>query len=206
MNMINFLSGGAASGLGALVPLYAIDRYGLSVLASGTLLTARGVAVIVLASVAAFALRRTGYRRPMFVGFILTTAGMFALAVSPLGLSPYAWLAAAAGLTGIGVGWSGPATRNACLQLAPEQSASIAALRSMGRQPVRSPRHPSLPPSSRKATILAWLWQASSPCSRSCCSPYLRSLPGYPNTAELGETIRQRRRALRLRRVARRTS
>jgi len=43
-------------------------------------------------------------------------------------------LAVAAGVTGVGIGTANPATRNASLQLAPEQSATIASLRTMGRQ------------------------------------------------------------------------
>jgi EmrB/QacA subfamily drug resistance transporter len=134
VNVINMLFGGAAAGLGALIPLYAINRYGIDVLDSGLLLSARGAAVILCSSLAAFALRRTGYRRPMYVGFLLTGIGMLALSLAPIGLSAYAWLAVAAGVTGVGIGTANPATRNASLQLAPEQSATIASLRTMGRQ------------------------------------------------------------------------
>ncbi|MGH9108865.1 MAG: MFS transporter [Acidimicrobiales bacterium] len=134
MNVINFLYGGAASGLGALVPLYAIERYGMNALDAGTLLTARGLAVIAFSILGVLALRRTGYRQPMFVGFVLTAVGMLGLAVDPGHVSAYAWLAIAGAVSGIGIGWSAPASRNASLQLAPELSAGVAALRSMARQ------------------------------------------------------------------------
>ena len=134
VNVINFLYGGVATGLGTLIPLYATERYGISALDSGTLLTARGITVIALSALAVLALRRTGYRWPMFVGFLVTAAGMLALAVAPVGMSPYAWLAASAAIIGVGVGWGGPATRNASLQLAPDQSAAIAGLRTTARQ------------------------------------------------------------------------
>ncbi|MGH3267311.1 MAG: MFS transporter [Trebonia sp.] len=134
VNVINVVYGGAVAGLLALVPLYAVDRYGISVLGSGTLLTAEGVAVVVMSSLAAMALRRTGYRQPLYVGSVVIAIGFVGLAVHPFGLSPYAWLAAAAGLVGIGGGYSAPASRNACLHLAPEQSPALAALRSTGRQ------------------------------------------------------------------------
>jgi MFS family permease len=49
-------------------------------------------------------------------------------------LSPYAWLAIAAGITGCGMGLSVPASNNASLQLAPDQVAAIAGLRGMFRQ------------------------------------------------------------------------
>jgi MFS family permease len=80
------------------------------------------------------ALRRTGYRQPLYVGSVCIAIGFVGLAVHPVGLSPYAWLALTAGLVGIGGGYSSPASRNAGLQLAPDQSPALAALRSTGRQ------------------------------------------------------------------------
>jgi len=133
VNVINIMYGGAVSGLLALVPLYAVDRYHISALGSGTVLTAEGIAVITLSSLASMALRRTGYRWPMYIGSAITAVGVAGLAIHPGGLSPYAWLAMTACVIGIGTGLSSPATRNACLQLAPDQSATLAALRSTGR-------------------------------------------------------------------------
>ena len=133
MNLINYLYGASALGFAALVPLYAADRYGISALASGTLLTARAVGMIAVAGVAALALRRTGYRWPMIVGFLVLTGGLVMMA-SPSAISPYAWLAIGAGLTGFGMGLSVPASNNASLQLAPDQVAAIAGLRGMFRQ------------------------------------------------------------------------
>jgi EmrB/QacA subfamily drug resistance transporter len=134
VNVINILYGGAVAGLLALVPLYAVDRYRISALGSGTLLTAEGIAVIVLSSLAAMGLRRTGYRWPLYIGSACTAIGIVGLAIRPAGLSPYTWLAMTACVIGIGVGLSSPASRNACLQLAPDQSAALAALRTTGRQ------------------------------------------------------------------------
>ncbi len=134
VNVINMLYGGAATGLMVLVPLYAINRYQIGALGSGTLLTAEGISVIVTSSLAAMALRRTGYRLPLYVGSALIAVGMIALAVLPSGVSSYAWLAIACSVVGIGTGVSSPAGRNAGLQLAPDQSAGIAALRTTGRQ------------------------------------------------------------------------
>jgi EmrB/QacA subfamily drug resistance transporter len=134
MNLINFLYGSAALGFAALVPLYAQQRYGLSTLSAGTLLSARAVGMISAAGLAVVLLRRTGYRWPMVIGFSLTAAGLVGLAISPHGLSPYVWLALAAGLTGLGMGFSTPASNNATLQLAPDQAAAVAGLRGMFRQ------------------------------------------------------------------------
>jgi MFS family permease len=125
--------GGAVAGLLALVPVYAIRRYGLSVLDSGTLLTAEGAAAIAMASLATLGLRKTGYRPPLYVGSVVIAIGLAGLGIRPLGMSPHAWLALAAGLVGAGAGILSPASRNAGLQLAPDQSASLAGIRTMGR-------------------------------------------------------------------------
>ena len=134
MNTINFLFGAAMLGFGALVPLYAESRYGIQPLQAGTLLTARAVGMICVAGLAVFALRKTGYRAPMIGGFVLVAAGMTVMSLAPHGLTPYAWLALAAGITGIGMGLSIPASNNASLQLAPDQVSAIAGLRGMFRQ------------------------------------------------------------------------
>lgn len=134
VNVINVVYGGATSGLVALVPLYAIERYHIDVLSSGTLLVAEGAAVVVTSTLAAMGLRRTGYRLPLYLGYAVNLVGIAALALDPSGISPYAWLAIASCVIGIGSGLSDPASRNAGLQLAPGKSSTIAALRSTGRQ------------------------------------------------------------------------
>jgi EmrB/QacA subfamily drug resistance transporter len=134
MNLLNFLYGATVLGFAPLIPLYAEERYGLSALASGTLLTARAVGMISTAGAAVYLLRRTGYRWPILIGFTLCAVGLVATAASPPGLSPYLWLAIATGLCGIGNGTSTPAANNATLQLAPEHTAAVAGLRGMFRQ------------------------------------------------------------------------
>jgi EmrB/QacA subfamily drug resistance transporter len=133
MNLINLVYGAAALGFSALVPLYAQDRYHIAPLGAGTLLTARAVGMIAVAGVAAMALRRTGYRLPMIIGFAVLAGGLLMMSLSP-GISPYAWLAVGAAITGFGMGLSVPASNNASLQLAPDQVAAIAGLRGMFRQ------------------------------------------------------------------------
>jgi MFS family permease len=135
VNLINMIYGGATSGVIALVPLYATNRYGFDALDSGSLLIAQGLAAIILSIAGAFALRRTGYRPPLYAGGVVTAAGMLLLAFSPVaGIPPYAWLAGSAFLVGAGRGMNNPASRNAGLQLAPERSSTIAALRTMCMQ------------------------------------------------------------------------
>jgi EmrB/QacA subfamily drug resistance transporter len=134
MNVINLLYGAGALGFGALVPLYAQDRFRIDSLGAGTLLTARAVGTICVATLAVMALRRTGCRLPMIGGFVILALGLVIMSSTPWDLSPYLWLAIAAGITGLGMGLSVPASNNASLQLAPEQVAAIAGLRGMFRQ------------------------------------------------------------------------
>lgn len=134
MNVINFFNGAAVIGFASLVPLYAEERFGLKALSAGTLLTMRAVGMLAVAALATFALRRTGYRLPMIAGFAVTATGTALLAFPAGGIGPYAWLAIAAGVTGIGTGVSLPASNNATLQLVPAKAASISGLRGMFRQ------------------------------------------------------------------------
>ena len=134
MNVLNMLFGGAAIGFGALVPLYAEERFHLDPLEAGTVLTARGAGVICVAALAVLTLRRLGCRIPMTVGFTLIVTGFVLMAFPPPNTNGYLWLMVAAGITGVGMGVSVPASNNAGLQLAPDQIASIAGLRGMFRQ------------------------------------------------------------------------
>jgi EmrB/QacA subfamily drug resistance transporter len=132
VNLVNVLYSGVTFGMVSLVPLYATNRYGISALGSGTLLTAQGAAAITLSVLAALALRRTGHRPPLYVGGAVIITGMLLLALRPTaGIPPYWWLAGAAFFVGVGTGMINPASRNAGLQLAPGQASTLAALRSM---------------------------------------------------------------------------
>ncbi|MCU1415470.1 MAG: transporter, partial [Microbacteriaceae bacterium] len=135
MNALNFLFGACAFGFSALVPIYAHDRYGIPILAAGTLLTARAVGMILVTSATVFALRRIGYRIPMFAGFSIIVIGMLMLAIAPpAGVTPYLWLSIGGAVTGLGVGMTIPAANNAALMLSPSRISSIAGLRGMFRQ------------------------------------------------------------------------
>jgi EmrB/QacA subfamily drug resistance transporter len=134
MNLINFLYGAAALGFGALVPLYAQDRFGISVLDAGTLLTARGVGTVCVAGLAVIALHKTGYRLPMIVGFVVIAIGLLGMEFVPQFATPYLWLSVTGGITGIGMGLAVPASNNATMQLARNQLAAVAGLRGMFRQ------------------------------------------------------------------------
>jgi len=135
VNLLNAVYGGVSSAVIALVPLYALDRYGLSALNASALLFAQGAAAIILSVVCTFALRRTGYRGPLYVGGAIMAAGMLMLALSPLaGITPFVWLCVSTFLVGVGRGMNNPASRNAGLQLAPKSASTLAALRTMCMQ------------------------------------------------------------------------
>lgn len=132
VNAVNAIYGGMTIGAVALVPLYAANRYGMDALAAGTLLIAQGIAAIALSLAATWALRRTGYRRPMWVGACAIVAGLGVLAVqAPEAIGPYQWLLGGAFLVGAGIGAVNPASRNAGLQLAPRSASTLAALRTL---------------------------------------------------------------------------
>lgn len=134
LNIINYLYGGCALGFGALVPLYAQERYHFSSLQAGTVLSARACGVLLVGTASALLIRRVGYRRPMIFGFVLAAIGMLLIGVGPRGLSTYAWLAVSAALMGTGNGVAAPSTNNAMLSNAPDEAGSISGLRGMFRQ------------------------------------------------------------------------
>lgn len=135
VNLINVAFGGVTGGIVLLAPLYASNRYGIDALGSGTLLIAEGAAAIILSFTVTMALRRTGYRLPLYAGCVLIALGTLLLAVPPIaGISPYAWLATATFLVGAGGGTISPPSRNAGLQLAPDHSSALAAMRSLFNQ------------------------------------------------------------------------
>ncbi|HEX7324932.1 MAG TPA: MFS transporter, partial [Rhodanobacteraceae bacterium] len=134
VNLICVVYSGFGAGLVALIPLYATNRYGFGPFDSGTLLAAQAVGAVILSTVDAFALRRTGYRLPLYSAAVLVAIGMLVLAFAPVHIPTYVWLALGAALVGVGIGWSSPASRNAGLQLVPDQAASIAVLRSTAIQ------------------------------------------------------------------------
>ncbi len=131
VNVLTLLWGIVGFGVASLLPLYAEQRYHLPALSSGTLLTARGIGAIAVGAAATFALRRTGYRLPMVVGYLLTMVGLLLLSIGPrFGIGPYIWLSVGAGFTGLGNGMANPPSRNASLQLAPDEVGTIMGLRS----------------------------------------------------------------------------
>lgn len=135
VNLVNVVYGGVANGAMTLLPLFAANRFGIGAFGSGSLLVAQGLAAIAFSIAAALALRRTGHRLPLYAGGAVIAAGLLLIAVAPpAGIAAYTWLAAAAFVVGAGRGTVNPASRNAGLQLAPEHSSTLAALRTASLQ------------------------------------------------------------------------
>ncbi|MBS0611331.1 MAG: MFS transporter, partial [Proteobacteria bacterium] len=103
VNLVNMIYGGICIGATALVPLYATTRYGMDALQAGTLLMSQGAASITLSLLATAALRRTGYRLPLYLGGAISALGMAMIALAPpAGMAPHSWLSGAALTVGIG--------------------------------------------------------------------------------------------------------
>ena len=139
VNAINIIYGACLFGLMSLIPYYAYVVYGMSNLASGTLLTFRALAMIGMSALSSIFISKTGYRWPMVVGFLV-------LAASSLTLSPYLhlpydpesdttyWsLAMLVFLSGIGAGMVAPASNNAAIELMPQKISAMSGLRGMFR-------------------------------------------------------------------------
>jgi EmrB/QacA subfamily drug resistance transporter len=134
MNVMNVLFGGAGFGFGVLIPLYAENRYHIASSKAGTVLSAQAVGMTIVAFGASMLIRRTGYRKPMAIGFPIVALSLLMLSVAPRTLAPYWWLELWAMFTGIGLGCVAPAANNATLALAPNQVAAISGLRATFRQ------------------------------------------------------------------------
>jgi len=134
MNVVNVAFGACALGAATLIPLYAQERFHISPVRSGTLLTARALGMIAVAGATTFLLRRVGCRLPIAAGFAVAAVGFVTIAIWAGGVDPYWWIALGAAFTGIGFGMAAPASNNAILSLAKHDIAAITGLRGMFRQ------------------------------------------------------------------------
>lgn len=135
VNLLNLVHSGMVIGTTSLIPFYAINRYGISELSAGALLVIEGVASVTMSVILSLYIRKTGYRKPLYIGAAILAMGVALLSITPQwNVSPFGWLAASTFLIGFGFGVMSPAARNAGIQLAPDQSANLAAIRSLGLQ------------------------------------------------------------------------
>lgn len=135
VNLVNVIHTGMVIGTASLIPFYAVSRYGISSLNSGLLLVIEGIASVIMSVIMSIYLSRTGYRMPLYIGSIILVTGVALLSFEPIqNITPYTWLSISTFLIGFGFGVMSPAARNAGIQLAPAQSANLAAIRSLGLQ------------------------------------------------------------------------
>jgi EmrB/QacA subfamily drug resistance transporter len=139
-NLLNLMLGAGFFGLLSFVPLYAVSVHGLSTLMSGMVLTPRSLGVIFTSIITSFALKRSGYRRPLVLG--LTSVSLATILLIP-GLPIWRIMGGRSGATetlaflvlilGMGIGITNPAANNACIELMPKRVATIVGLRGMFR-------------------------------------------------------------------------
>ncbi|MBI4295375.1 MAG: MFS transporter [Chloroflexi bacterium] len=139
-NVFNFIYGAGVFGLFSFIPLYAVSVYGMSILASGLILTPRSVGMMLASAVTSIFLVRWGYRRPMLLGTSVVILCLVLLSIESQGvsilgmqLSSTVLLLAIMGLLGLGMGTAAPAANNACIELMPQRVATITGIRGMFR-------------------------------------------------------------------------
>jgi len=130
-NVYNFVYGTAVIGVFSLIPTYATSVYKMGALECGLLLTPRSVGMIISSIITSLFIVRLGYHRPMVVGSLATVVGLFSMSLEPQNITLLYLIMA---LLGIGVGTIAPAANNACIELAPQQAATITGIRGMFRQ------------------------------------------------------------------------
>jgi len=141
INGLNLLYGACVFGLMAFIPYYGQVAYGLSNLASGSMLTARALGMMGMSALTSMLLSRLGYRVPMAAGFLILAVSVMALALFPhhpiilgLAIPNYWWLAIMIFVSGMGMGMASPSSNNAAIELMPDKIAEISGLRGMFRQ------------------------------------------------------------------------
>jgi EmrB/QacA subfamily drug resistance transporter len=140
VNLYNLAYGMGIFSVMAFVPYYAENRFGMTPVESGLLLTPRSFMMIVMSTVASVWLLKYGYRWPMVVGTAIVIVGLLTLGflsaglqLGPLAISPFLAIALSMTLCGTGMGTAAPASNNAGIALLPRQAGAIAGLRSMIR-------------------------------------------------------------------------
>ncbi len=140
-NVYNLIYGAGVIGIMSLIPLFAINVYGVSYFESGLILVPRAIGMMATSFIISMLLVRLGYRWPIIIGTVLAATSLFALSLDPDqlmalsgGLSNTTTLALVLLAMGLGVGIAAPASNNACIELMPDRAATITGIRGMFRQ------------------------------------------------------------------------
>jgi EmrB/QacA subfamily drug resistance transporter len=139
-NAYNFVFGATVFGFFTFIPYFAVVQYGMTTAESGAILTPRSIAMTAVASVTSIYLIRLGYRWPMLAGMacIVVTLAMLSqgwseVVVFGMRIGPFPLLATEVALAGIGMGLATPSSNNALLDLLPERTAVVTAIRGVFR-------------------------------------------------------------------------
>ncbi|GGN40292.1 MFS transporter [Streptomyces fuscichromogenes] len=131
INMTALVYGMGSVGFATLLPLLAESRFDMSALESGTLLTSRAVVMLVTSSVTSAILDRTGFRRPMALGFTLLAASLIISGLIPKNVDATLALSIASGLAGLGIGIAVPSFSSTGLSEAGSNISALTGLRGM---------------------------------------------------------------------------
>ncbi|MDO8567749.1 MAG: MFS transporter [Dehalococcoidales bacterium] len=128
-------------GIVSLLPLYAVSVYGMTTVESGLITIPRSIGLFILSIFASLSIMKWGYRRPIIIGTLFMAVGILLLSLEPgrmnvlgIELSPMVLIMFFNLIIGIGGGLVNPTSNNACIDLMPEHSASIAGLRQICRR------------------------------------------------------------------------
>lgn len=137
-NMYSFIMGACILGFVSFVPTYARLRFGFSASETALVLTARMVVSLFLSVAASLALARMGYRKPMILGMLTLSGGLFVIGLGftditlfGVGVPNQLLLAMEVVLAGVGISVFTPAAQNASLDLHPQKIGAISGIRGM---------------------------------------------------------------------------
>ncbi|MGE0135378.1 MAG: MFS transporter [Dehalococcoidia bacterium] len=140
-NGLMFFFGLCWGSMTLLMPLFLQETYGFSASEAGALLAPRSVAMMASSALFASLLLRTGYRRPLMVGFLSVAALIFLMAqgfegadIPGLGLNNFWYVMLIVLALGLVFGISNPSMNNAGFEIAPDRIAAITGLRMMAQQ------------------------------------------------------------------------
>jgi EmrB/QacA subfamily drug resistance transporter len=140
-NIYNVIYGACIFGFSSFIPLYAVSVYNMTTIESGYVLMSRSVGMIMASLTSSFFLVKWGYRKPMLLGSIITSAAILLFGfeftnvkIFRTEINPVLLLSAITLMMGLGNGVAGPASANACLDMMPNRASTITGVRGMFRQ------------------------------------------------------------------------
>jgi EmrB/QacA subfamily drug resistance transporter len=137
-NAFNLLFGVSLVVGSCFVPMYAVAVYKETTLTSGVIMTPRSLCMVLISAITAQYVFKLGYRWPLLLGSAAMGISYVLLAIQPehlailglnLGGTDFLFLFMA--LCGLGVGGIMAVANNVCVDLAPQQAATVSGIRGM---------------------------------------------------------------------------